>query len=252
MPTREAAWPAGTPCWVDYSATDIDGAKAFYTELFGWAYGGGQEEYGGYLNCQVKRLPAAGMMATMDSAQVAAWTTYFATEDAEATVAAVVSAGGTIVAAPMDVGPLGRMALALDSQGHLFGVWEAREHTGARIYNEPGAPIWNEAAVDDPDAARAFYTAVFGFRFEPVEGSQDYTTFTTDGDPLGGLGAHQDGKPSRWSTCFGVASARDAVHSTLRAGGAVLTPIQNTPYGHFAVLTDPWNAPFSIMQLADS
>jgi len=33
MPTRDTAWPAGTPCWVDYGAADVDAAKAFYTDL---------------------------------------------------------------------------------------------------------------------------------------------------------------------------------------------------------------------------
>ena len=32
MPTRNTPWPAGTPCWVDYGAADLDAAKAFYTE----------------------------------------------------------------------------------------------------------------------------------------------------------------------------------------------------------------------------
>ena len=48
MPTRDTAWPAGTPCWVDYGAVDIEAAKTFYADLFGWTYTGGEPEYGGY------------------------------------------------------------------------------------------------------------------------------------------------------------------------------------------------------------
>ncbi len=29
MPTRDTAWPAGTPCWTDYGAKDVDAAKEF-------------------------------------------------------------------------------------------------------------------------------------------------------------------------------------------------------------------------------
>ena len=41
MPTRDTPWPAGTPCWLDYGAKDVDAAKEFYGSLFGWSYTGG-------------------------------------------------------------------------------------------------------------------------------------------------------------------------------------------------------------------
>ena len=59
MPTRDTAWPAGTPCWIDYGAADLEATKAFYTDLLGWTYTGGEEEYGGYLTAQVNEHPAA-------------------------------------------------------------------------------------------------------------------------------------------------------------------------------------------------
>lgn len=250
MPTRDTAWPAGTPCWVDYSASDLDAAQAFYTDLLGWTYTEGQPEFGGYLNCLAKDRMAAGMAPKMDPSQPSVWTTYFATDDAEATTAAVTSAGGTVVTPPMDVGPLGRMAVALDTQGHVFGYWQAGEHTGAQIYNEPGALIWNEEAVADPDAARDFYRSVFGFTYEEMPGADGYTTFATGGDPLGGLGSHQEGKPVGWAVCFAVNSADDAVATVERAGGTVITAAQDSPYGRFAVVSDPWGAPFSIVESA--
>ena len=35
MPTRESA-PVGAPCWIELFTSDIDKARAFYGELFGW------------------------------------------------------------------------------------------------------------------------------------------------------------------------------------------------------------------------
>mgnify|MGYP006387853961 CR=1 FL=1 len=29
-------FPAGTPCWVDVTTTELEGTKAFYATLFGW------------------------------------------------------------------------------------------------------------------------------------------------------------------------------------------------------------------------
>ena len=141
MPTRDTAWPAGTPCWVDYSAPDLAAAQAFYGALLGWSFTDGNPEFGGYLTCLRTGRAAAGMMPQMDPAQPAGWTTYFATEDADASVGQITGAGGTVVAPPMDVGPLGRMAIALDPEGNAFGLWQAGVHTGVNIFNEPGSLV---------------------------------------------------------------------------------------------------------------
>ena len=248
MPTRDTAWPAGTPCWIDYGAADIDATKAFYADVLGWQYTGGDPEYGGYLTCEVKGLQAAGMAPRMDPNAPPSWTTYFATDDADATAARIGEAGGSVVVEPMDVGPMGRMAVARDPQGNQFGIWQAGQHTGVRIYNEPGALVWNEAAVDDADAARKFYSSVFGFRFDEVEGAGGYTTFAVGEAPLGGLGAHQEGSPKGWTACFAVSSTDKAVEAVTSGGGKVTMAATDTPYGRFAVLEDPWGAPFSVMQ----
>jgi predicted enzyme related to lactoylglutathione lyase len=248
MPTRDIPWPNGTPCWVDYGAADIDAAKAFYADLFGWEYTGGEPEYGGYLNATLKGEQAAGLGPRMDPNQPVAWTTYFATDDSDATVGRIREAGGTVVMEPMEVGPFGRMTIALDPQGNAFGLWEAGQHTGYRIYNEPGSLVWNEAAVDDSEAARAFYGAVFGFRFDEVPGAGGYTTFATGDRPLGGLGGHQPGSPKGWTVCFAVASTDEAVAKVEAVGGKVTMSPQDTEFGRFAVVEDPWGAPFSVMQ----
>ncbi|MBC7678658.1 MAG: hypothetical protein H7233_06685, partial [Pseudorhodobacter sp.] len=61
-------------------------------------------------------------------------------------------------------------------------------HIGAQVYNQPAGLTWNEEAVADPEAARAFYGSVFGFTFTEVPDAGGRTTFATTGDALGGLG----------------------------------------------------------------
>jgi predicted enzyme related to lactoylglutathione lyase len=248
MPTRDTPWPNGTPCWVDYGAADIEAAKTFYGDLLGWTYTGGDPEYGGYLTATRNGEQAAGLGPQQDPDDPPRWTTYFATDDAAATAARIREAGGQVLVEPMEVGPMGTMVVALDPQGNPFGLWQAGMHSGFRIYNEPGAVVWNEAAVDDPEAARAFYGAVFGFRFDEVPGAEGYTTFATGDRPLGGLGGHQPGSPRGWTTCFAVASTDDAVATVESGGGKVAMAPMDTEFGRFAVVEDPWAAPFSVMQ----
>ncbi len=248
MPTRDTPWPNGTPCWVDYGAADLDAAKSFYASVLGWEYTGGEPEFGGYLTVTVDGRMAGGMGPQQDPDDPPRWTTYFAADDAAATAERIKAAGGRVLVEPMEVGPMGTMVIALDPQGNPFGLWQSGVHTGARIHNEPGALAWNEAAVDDPEAARAFYSAVFGFRFDEVPGAEGYTTFTNTDHPLGGLGGHQEGSPKGWTTCFSVASADDAVATVEAAGGKVTMAPMDTEFGRFAVVEDPWGAPFSVMQ----
>jgi predicted enzyme related to lactoylglutathione lyase len=248
MPTRDTPWPNGTPCWVDYGASDLDATKSFYRSLLGWEYTGGEPEFGGYLTANVNGRAAAGLGPQQDPNDPPRWTTYFATDDAAATSSRIKDAGGTVLVEPMEVGPMGTMVIALDPQGNPFGLWQGGMHTGARIHNEPGALAWNEAAVDDPEAARAFYSAVFDFRFDEMPDSGGYTTFTTGDHPLGGLGGHQPGSPKGWTTCFAVTDTDAAVSAVEAAGGKVTMAPMDTEFGRFAVLEDPWGAPFSVMQ----
>jgi predicted enzyme related to lactoylglutathione lyase len=248
MPTRTTAWPEGTPCWIDYGAADIEAAKAFYAGLFGWTYAGGEPEYGGYLNCLLEGKHAAGMGPQQDPDDPPRWTTYFATQDAEATAARIMESGGTVIVPPMDIGPMGRMVIALDPQHNPFGLWEAGEHTGVQIYNQPGSLVWNEAAVEDADSGRAFYAAVFGWHYDEVPDAGGYTTFALEDRPLGGFGSHEEGSPKGWGTCFSVASTDAAVEKVTAAGGSTTMAPLDTPYGRIAVLADPWRAGFAVMQ----
>ena len=247
MPTTDSAWPDGTPCWIDYSAPDVDAARAFYSDVLGWTYSGGSEKFGGYDTALTGGRQAAGIYPRMDDSQPPRWITYFASSDAAA-AARISGAGGTIIAPPMQVGPMGTMCIALGVQGEAFGVWQAAEHTGVQIFNEPGSLVWNEAAVEEPDAARAFYAAVFGFAYDEIPESGGYTTFRTTGRELGGLGGLQPGAPRGWTTCFSVSSADVAVTAVEAGGGKILTPPVDMPFGRYAVIEDPWGAPFSVMQ----
>jgi predicted enzyme related to lactoylglutathione lyase len=82
MTTHDGGWPAGTPCWVDTMANDLERSQAFYRAVLGWDFSGGGEEFGGYTNASVNGRLVAGVMPTHPSMAEApkAWTVYLATE----------------------------------------------------------------------------------------------------------------------------------------------------------------------------
>ncbi|SDO85885.1 hypothetical protein SAMN05660199_02690 [Klenkia soli] len=248
MPTRSTPWPAGTPCWVDLATTDLPAARTFYAEVFGWTVPEGPPETGGYSSATLDGHRVAGLGPTMQEGQPTAWLTYVATDDVAASVDAVRAAGGTVHMGPDQVGPLGSLAVAADPTGVVFGLWQAGSHPGVELFNEHGGLVWNEAVVGDPAAARKFYTAVFGWAWDPVEGMETYQTFRLGDRWLGGLGAGPDSPVQGWGVCFAVRDTDATVADVTARGGTVLIPAQDSPYGRYAVVADPQGAAFSLMQ----
>jgi len=253
MTTRTSRWPAGIPCWADVSAPDVEAARAFYGAVLGWSFQETGEEYGGYVLAEVRGRAVAGIGPAQGD-QPPAWTLYLASDDADATAAAVGESGGTVVMPPMDVGALGRMLIASDPSGGVFGVWAAGEHIGASLVNEPGGLAWEDLRSTDPAAARAFYGAVFGYEFHALEAAgPDYRLFHLPGDPapLGGMGGMfgaPEGTPSHWLVYFNVAGADAAAEAASGSGGQVLAPPFDTSFGRMGALADPAGAVFWIAQ----
>lgn len=251
--TRTSPWPVGVPCWTDLMARDVDAARSFYEAVLGWSFTGTGEEYGGYVIGQVRGAAAAGIGPLLDGAP-SAWTLYFASDDADATAAQVPELGGTVLLPPGDIGPLGRMFVATDPSGAPFGVWQAGEHIGAGIANEPGAMTWEDLRTRDPVAARVFFGELFGFRFQEIPEAgdgADYRIMFRPGEeaPLGGIGGMlgEEGEP-HWLVYFGAADTPAAAAAAERAGGTVLLPAFETPFGRQAVLADPGGAVFSVIE----
>jgi uncharacterized protein len=249
--SRNTAWPPGTPCWVDLGVTDIPKARTFYSSLFGWEIQDTPPEAGGYSMCVIGGRPVAGIGQSEGDMPIF-WTTYLASDDADKTAEAIKTAGGRVVVEPFDVMDVGRMLIAADPGGAMFGVWQAKAHTGVQLANEPGSLTWNENMSRDYDANKAFYGAVFGYQFGDigVEGMQ-YSTLDLDGRPVGGIGEigaeHPAEMPASWGTYFAVADTDAAVARAVELGGAVLAPAWDSPYGRMAVVADDQGAVFAVM-----
>src|SRR5207302_7110512 len=89
------------------------------------------------------------------------WTTYRATDSVDDAVGKAEAAGGKVVMAPFDVMDAGRMAFVIDPAGAAVALWQANQHIGATLVNEPGTVTWNELITTDPGVV-AFYGSVLG------------------------------------------------------------------------------------------
>ena len=246
----------GTPCWIDVVATDRDSAMVFYGGLFGWDFEVGQADTGFYTIAKVRGLPVAGIGQAPADTPVPppAWATYFATDDADVTAARITEAGGTVYMGPMDVMNAGRLLVAGDPMGSIFGCWQPGDHLGCYVVNEPGTLCWTELTTPDAKTAKTFYPAVFGHGLNDMSGADyEYTTLLVHGGDVAGILAMDDSwpadMPSHWSTYFGVADTDVAVATAAGLGGQVVQQPFDSAYGRIAVLRDPVGATFSVISL---
>ncbi|HEY2305983.1 MAG TPA: VOC family protein [Streptosporangiaceae bacterium] len=253
MVTRDTAWGDGTPCWVDLSVADIAKAGAFYAELFGWDVHPGPPEAGGYVLCLKDGRQVAGIGPKMGPADApSAWTTYLAASNADETAGKIKASGGQVLVAPMDVMGQGRMAMAADPGGAVFGLWQARQHTGVQLANEPGSLTWNENLSRDFDGNKAFYHSVFGYEYGDIGDTRfRYATLKAAGSEVGGIGELDSSLAAEvqahWSVYFAVEDTDAAIVAVNGLGGATVRPAWDSPYGRIAVVADDHGAVFSLI-----
>ncbi len=255
MTTRDTPWPDGTPCWADLGAPDTAKAREFYSDVFSWTVQPGGPETGGYSVAELNGRSVAGIGPKMGPPEAPTmWMTYLATADADATAAKIKGGGGQLVMEPMDVMDAGRMAVAVDPAGAVFGVWQARAFPGAQIVNEPGAMVWNEQMSHDFEASKAFYAAVFGYEYVDVSTDRfSYATFKVDGRDVGGIGGYHSGlltdTPATWRVFFSVADTDATTARAQAKGGSVVWEPEDHPSGRLSTVTDDQGAHFSILAL---
>ncbi|WP_144712125.1 VOC family protein [Curtobacterium pusillum] len=258
MSELEGVPAAGTPCWSDLGVDDVAAARSFYAAVFGWEVPDGPPGAGGHVVALLDGRPVAGIGPRMGGGGgPGAWTTSLATADLDATIGAVTDAGGSELTPALDVLDDGRMAIAADPTGVVFGLWQGRGLSGYGRVNEPGAACWNETHTTDADAATAFYGAVFGYRFDVFgDPSAPYAIAKLPGaeagsDPVAGVFTPPtglpEGSPGYWVTWFGANDTDATVAAVVEHGGTVLAGPTDSPFGRSALVLGAQGERFGVI-----
>ena len=112
--------------WCDLMSDDVDKARDFYTGVLGWNTEVMDVGKGPYTVFKAGDQPVAGLMAKPPEGPAAcaptAWTSYVTVDDVDACTAKVAGAGGLVLAGPMDIPAVGRMAIVQDPTGGVIGI----------------------------------------------------------------------------------------------------------------------------------
>jgi predicted enzyme related to lactoylglutathione lyase len=249
----------GTFCWVELATSDTDGAKAFYTQLFGWTYedhpmGPGMV----YTMLRLEGKDVGALYKQMDD-QVSQgvppnWLSYVSVTSADESTAKAKELGATVLKDAFDVMTVGRMSVIQDPTGAVFATWQAGDHSGAGIYNVPGSFCWNELMTTDTAKDKSFYTDLFSWGAKTQNfGDFEYTMFQNGERGAGGMlqiTPEMGPIPSNWLVYFAVDDCDAKVQKATGLGARVMKPADDIPgVGRFAILIDPQGAAFAIIKL---
>lgn len=253
MTTHLQAKAPGTPTWTDHASPDAEAARNFYHAVFGWQYDIGGPEFGGYTTARLGDKTVAGLSAIPESMSwmKPAWGLYFATNDIQADVNQAEKLGAKVVLQPMVVGPFGSMAHLQDPTGADFSLWQADQHVGWQVSNEPGSVAWHELYSTNAKAARDFYAALLGATADVMPGGMEYYVLKHGEGQLAGImqidpswGEMQ----SNWVNYYAVNNADETAAVAVKNGGKQMGSIDDSPFGRIAALMDPFGAIFKVIQ----
>jgi uncharacterized protein len=120
----------------------------------------------------------------------------------------------------------------------------------------PGTFCWVELGTTDGEAAKKFYTELFGWTFNdsPIGPGMVYTMLKRDGKDVGALYKMPEemtsqGIPPNWLSYASTANADETAEKAKSLGGTLMKePFDVMDVGRMAVIQDPTGAVFAIWQ----
>lgn len=243
--------------WYELATTSPTDAAAFYEALVGWdaqTWGGPHD----YTLLVGPGGPVGGLMTQPDDAKAMGygpmWVGYVGVPALEPALARAVELGATVHMGPLDIPGAGRYAVLVDPQGAPFGLHQAGD--GHAPAQEPGQGkwVWHELGATDPEAAIAFYGALFGWvevdAMDMGNGERYRMIGTAPGcQAFGAVSRAAPGLPrAAWLFYAGVAKIDTALATARAAGSTVLYGPMPVPMDAFAAaIIDPQGAAFGLV-----
>ena len=238
----------GTFVWHENVSSDPQRAQDFYTQLFGWeieSFKSGDFDY--------PMISANGQthggFPTVPEGTPPHWAGNVNVESVDETVKKAESAGGKLMAGPMDIPDVGRYAVVGDPQGAVLAVFQPNGDSPAGT----GVFVWDELGTQDVDGAERFYDAVFGWTISDMgEEYGGYKIFNLREKGVGGMMKMPDASiPSMWVPYIATDDTDATVSKAQELGGSTVIEAMDVPnVGRIAVLKDPVGAVFGVIKPA--
>ena len=121
----------GVFCWNELMTNDVDKAKEFYADLFGWTYEEMPMDSGfTYTMAKLGDKMVGGLMPLPPGAPEGMppiWGSYVAVDDVDESSKLVEKLGGTVLLPPQDIPGVGRFSVVQDPQGAWFSLFKSNQ-----------------------------------------------------------------------------------------------------------------------------
>ncbi len=243
--------------WYELMTSDVEGAKAFYTEVVGWGtrdasapgrpytlFTAGTTSVGGLLE-----LPAEAI----SKGARASWLGYVTVNDMETTLDEVRRLGGVVHVPPTDIPSVSCFSLVADPQMATFAMfkWLDASRERSTELSAPGHVGWHELLAVEWQQVWPFYCELFGWQKARadvgVRGT--YQRFSSGGRAIGGMFTKPSVVPIPfWLYYFNTGDIDSAAKRVRSGNGQILNDAIEVPGGAWVMqCADPQGAIFGLI-----
>jgi len=242
--------------WYELMTTDMEAAKAFYTEVVGWGAQDASTPGMAYTLFTAGGVSISGLMGLSEDARKSglrpSWLGYVGVNDVDATADRLIELGGGVHVPPTDIPNISRFSVAVDPQMATIALfkWLKGGQEQPPALDAPGGVGWHELIAADWEKAFAFYRELFGWQKAQADTSAmgPYQLFSAGGETIGGMFTKPATEPVPfWLYYFNVGDIDVAVRRVRAGRGEIVHgPIEVRGGRWMAQCTDPQGAIFAL------
>ena len=242
---------SGRFVWHELHARDVEAAKGFYGELFGWKTKSmDMGPMGTYTIFSAGDQDVGGAMKLQGPAP--AWLAYCTTPDVDAAVGRAKGKGAKVLMGPDNIPGVGRYAVLSHDGAGIVAPYCGDEESPEVEKPAVGTFCWDEIITQDPKAAIAFLKEVFNYGTEEKDmGPMGVYTILKRGDRMAGgvMKAFDPKAPAGTISYVAVGDVDASLARAKKLGGKEITGAADIPgTGRFAVVSDLDGAVFALFK----
>ena len=246
---------AGRFVWYDLMCTDVEAAKAFYSELFGWRFDAVPMGEHTFTVIKAGERAVGGVMPLEpDFPMGSHWMSYLSVADVDASCERVTELGGEVCYAGFDLPNVGRTAIVGDPNGAVFHLFRSTTPGATTWDGAPGTFCWTQLLTASPEAAQPFYTGLVPWEAQASDYAAGQVVFQRPGDPwplASLLPKPSDAELERdaWLPFVAVADCAEATRRAVALGAKIRIDTQDVGgMALMSVFTDPTGAQLAIWE----
>ncbi len=244
--------------WYDMVSEDAVATREFMVGLFGWTtFNDTMPDGTPYTSFSTAGNLVCGLIPLTPKRDFergqAYWMSYLQVDSLPFAQGQVERHGGLVIGQPQPVPDVGSYQVIRDPAGALLAFIEAQQTILGHNFAWHTV-VWNELSCPGGDTIKGFYRSVVNWTHMSNQVDEfDYGIFTKQGENMAGLlelpdAAFEAMRPA-WQIYFAVRDLDAMAAKVIKFGGhLVAEPFDLPGVGRMAVVIDPGNCPFSLLQ----